>query len=86
MTADSVSGSHGAFTRILNGLFSGMNGQQMSDRDEEQGCCSVFGTVSSQGCSSDLGQIPNHGPQSGTINYRLKRLLALRSPVEFSPR
>ncbi|MFL6688940.1 MAG: histidine phosphatase family protein [Alphaproteobacteria bacterium] len=34
---DTFAVSHGAFTRILRGLFSGMNGQQMSDLDEEQG-------------------------------------------------
>jgi probable phosphoglycerate mutase len=37
LRGDTFAVSHGAFTRILRGLFSGMNGQQMSDLDEEQG-------------------------------------------------
>jgi len=34
---DTFAVSHGAFTRILRGLFSGMSGQEMSSLDEEQG-------------------------------------------------
>jgi broad specificity phosphatase PhoE len=30
--------SHGAFTRVLRGLFKGLNWKQMSDLDEPQGC------------------------------------------------
>jgi broad specificity phosphatase PhoE len=37
LRADTFAVSHGAFTRILRGLFAGMNGQQMSALDEEQG-------------------------------------------------
>jgi len=35
---DTFAVSHGAATRILRGLFAGMNWQQMSDLDEPQGC------------------------------------------------
>ena len=38
LTADSFAVSHGAFTRILRGLFLGLDWQQMSDLDEPQGC------------------------------------------------
>jgi probable phosphoglycerate mutase len=38
LTADSLAVSHGAFTRILRGLFQGLDWQQMSDLDEPQGC------------------------------------------------
>ena len=34
---DTFAVSHGAFTRILRGLFAGMDAQQMSDLDEPQG-------------------------------------------------
>jgi probable phosphoglycerate mutase len=35
---DTFAISHGAATRILRGLFAGLNWQQMSDLDEPQGC------------------------------------------------
>jgi probable phosphoglycerate mutase len=35
---DTFAVSHGAFTRILRGLFAGLNWKQMSDLDEPQGC------------------------------------------------
>jgi len=38
LTADSFVVSHGAFSRILRGLFQGLDWQQMSDLDEPQGC------------------------------------------------
>lgn len=38
LTADSFAVSHGAFTRILRGLFQGLDWKQMSDLDEPQGC------------------------------------------------
>jgi broad specificity phosphatase PhoE len=38
LTADSFAVSHGAFTRILRGLFQGFTWKQMSDLDEPQGC------------------------------------------------
>jgi broad specificity phosphatase PhoE len=38
VTADSFAVSHGAFTRILRGLFQGLDWKQMSDLDEPQGC------------------------------------------------
>jgi len=38
LTADTFAVSHGAFTRILRGLFQGLNWKQMSDLDEPQGC------------------------------------------------
>lgn len=38
LTADSFAVSHGAFTRILRGLFEGLDWKQMSDLDEPQGC------------------------------------------------
>lgn len=38
LTADTFAVSHGAFTRILRGLFDGMGWKQMSDLDEPQGC------------------------------------------------
>ncbi|HSZ74438.1 MAG TPA: histidine phosphatase family protein [Rhizomicrobium sp.] len=37
LTADTFAVSHGAFTRILRGLFAGLTGQQMSALDEPQG-------------------------------------------------
>lgn len=37
LSTDTFAVSHGAFTRILRGLFSGMGWQQMSGLDEEQG-------------------------------------------------
>jgi probable phosphoglycerate mutase len=37
LRADSFAVSHGAFTRILRGLFAGMSWQQMSRLDEDQG-------------------------------------------------
>jgi len=37
MTSDVFAVSHGAFTRILRGLFKGLTWQQMSDLDEPQG-------------------------------------------------
>jgi len=37
LAADTFAVSHGAFTRILRGLFSGMSWQEMSALDEEQG-------------------------------------------------
>src|SRR5215472_7138394 len=38
LTADTFAVSHGAFTRILRGLFAGMGWKAMSDLDEPQGC------------------------------------------------
>jgi broad specificity phosphatase PhoE len=38
LTADSFAVSHGAFTRILRGLFLGLDWEQMSALDEPQGC------------------------------------------------
>jgi probable phosphoglycerate mutase len=38
LNADTFAVSHGAFTRILRGLFSGMSWKEMSDLDEPQGC------------------------------------------------
>jgi probable phosphoglycerate mutase len=38
ITADTFAVSHGAFTRILRGLFVGMGWKEMSDLDEPQGC------------------------------------------------
>ena len=38
LAADTFAISHGAFTRILRGLFAGMGWKQMSDLDEPQGC------------------------------------------------
>jgi broad specificity phosphatase PhoE len=38
LAADTFAVSHGAFTRILRGLFAGMGWRQMSDLDEPQGC------------------------------------------------
>jgi probable phosphoglycerate mutase len=37
LSADTFAVSHGAATRILRGLFQGLNWQQMSDTDEKQG-------------------------------------------------
>lgn len=37
LKTDTFAVSHGAFTRILRGLFQGLNWQQMSDLDEPQG-------------------------------------------------
>ena len=37
LAADTFAVSHGAFTRVLRGLFAGMNWKQMSDLDETQG-------------------------------------------------
>jgi len=37
LTKDTFAVSHGAFTRILRGLFQGLTWQQMSDLDEKQG-------------------------------------------------
>lgn len=37
LAADTFAVSHGAFTRILRGLFAGLSWKQMSDLDEEQG-------------------------------------------------
>jgi broad specificity phosphatase PhoE len=37
LTADTFAVSHGAFTRILRGLFGGLNWKQMSNLDEKQG-------------------------------------------------
>jgi broad specificity phosphatase PhoE len=37
IAVDTFAVSHGAFTRILRGLFDGMTWQQMSDLDEKQG-------------------------------------------------
>jgi probable phosphoglycerate mutase len=37
LKADTFAVSHGAFTRILRGLFGGLSGQQMSALDERQG-------------------------------------------------
>jgi broad specificity phosphatase PhoE len=37
LKADTFAVSHGAFTRILRGLFAGMGWKQMSDLDEKQG-------------------------------------------------
>jgi probable phosphoglycerate mutase len=38
LTADTFAVSHGAFTRILRGLFQNLNWEQMSALDEPQGC------------------------------------------------
>jgi broad specificity phosphatase PhoE len=38
LKADTFAVSHGAFTRILRGLFAGMGWKEMSDLDEPQGC------------------------------------------------
>jgi probable phosphoglycerate mutase len=38
LKTDTFAVSHGAFTRILRGLFGGLNWKQMSDLDEPQGC------------------------------------------------
>ena len=38
LAVDTFAVSHGAFTRILRGLFAGMGWKQMSDLDEPQGC------------------------------------------------
>ena len=38
LSKDTFAVSHGAFTRILRGLFLGLNWKQMSDLDEPQGC------------------------------------------------
>jgi broad specificity phosphatase PhoE len=38
LKTDTFAIAHGAFTRILRGLFQGMNWKQMSDLDEPQGC------------------------------------------------
>ena len=46
LESDSVAVSHGAFTRILRGLFLGLDGQAMSDLDEPQGV--VFRVTGSQ--------------------------------------
>jgi broad specificity phosphatase PhoE len=37
LAVDTFAVSHGAFTRILRGLFAGLSWKQMSDLDEEQG-------------------------------------------------
>jgi probable phosphoglycerate mutase len=37
LTVDTFAVSHGAFTRILRGLFAGLNWKQMSDLEEKQG-------------------------------------------------
>ena len=37
LTMDTIAVSHGAFTRILRGLFQGLTWKQMSDLDEKQG-------------------------------------------------
>jgi broad specificity phosphatase PhoE len=37
LKADTFAVSHGGFTRVLRGLFLGLNGQQMADLDEPQG-------------------------------------------------
>lgn len=37
LAADTFAVSHGAFTRILRGLFAGLSWKQMSDLDEKQG-------------------------------------------------
>ncbi|MBV8976031.1 MAG: histidine phosphatase family protein [Alphaproteobacteria bacterium] len=37
LTRDTFAVSHGAFTRILRGLFQGLSGQEISDLDEPQG-------------------------------------------------
>jgi len=37
ISADTFAVSHGAFTRVLRGLFAGMDWKQMSDLDETQG-------------------------------------------------
>jgi hypothetical protein len=66
LRADTFAVSHGAFTRILRGLFAGMNGQQMSALDEEQGV--LFRVRDSvvtklQFCVRQALDLP---PQSGT--------------------
>lgn len=38
LRTDTFAVSHGAFTRILRGLFQGMTWKEMSDLDEPQGC------------------------------------------------
>ena len=38
LSNDTFAVSHGAFTRILRGLFAGLNAHQMSALDEPQGC------------------------------------------------
>ena len=38
LRADTFAVSHGAFTRILRGLFQNLNWEQMSALDEPQGC------------------------------------------------
>jgi probable phosphoglycerate mutase len=38
LTRNTLAVSHGAFTRILRGLFQGLTWKQMSDLDEPQGC------------------------------------------------
>jgi probable phosphoglycerate mutase len=38
LKADTFAVSHGAFTRILRGLFAGLDGAQMAALDEPQGC------------------------------------------------
>ena len=38
LNADTFAVSHGGFTRILRGLFAGMDWRAMSDLDEPQGC------------------------------------------------
>jgi probable phosphoglycerate mutase len=46
LTVDTFAVSHGAFTRILRGLFLGLTWKQMSDLDEPQGCVfCVHGSV-----------------------------------------
>jgi probable phosphoglycerate mutase len=37
LKADTFAITHGAFTRILRGLFTGLDAQEMSDLDEPQG-------------------------------------------------
>ncbi len=51
--ADTFAVSHGAFTRILRGLFMGMGWKQMSNLDEPQGC--VFRVTGNEVVRLDAG-------------------------------
>jgi probable phosphoglycerate mutase len=55
LAADTFAVSHGAFTRILRGLFLGLDAQEMSALDEPQG-------VAFRIRGSEVVQLPGVGP------------------------
>jgi broad specificity phosphatase PhoE len=62
LAADTFAVSHGAFTRILRGLFAGLSWKQMSDLDEKQGV--TFRVSGSTVMTLPVGEIDATKPNS----------------------